>query len=463
MKISRILLPLLSSFLLTTTFNQTSAHPKRHHHRSPTPTPAPTATATATPTATAARTPTPTATPTATSIPTSNKFGFSYPNFTGAVGAMTAQRFVTVFAAAMHNPNVYRRWINTGQDIRLLNPNGVYLKHLSIRTIDPVYETSEGHPSYNYVTQNHPEWIIRDANGHTVPLFRSSESCVDFGNPAYLDYVFGIWFPQTYMDSTDINVARFTGYLQDNGVFQRQNINCGVNNPECTRYTTDTGMQAAWKTLLDKFHQYFPNKIILVSTTENPELTPAQQLPWKEDVLSHSNGYFSEYLTNNHAYWGNQSNTNKRNALYFGLQMADWCASHGKYFYPNLGMGDGNEPTQSQINYGFAYFNLSRDGNRQFFTIVTKDNSNNCTGGCWQPRTYPEQNLDQGQPIENRVEIQTNVWRRTFKNSIAYVNLSDNSVSIMLPTGTWRNSFGQVISSPLTLTSFNGLTIYRTL
>ena len=29
MKISRILLPLLSSFLLTTTFNQ-SAHPKRH-------------------------------------------------------------------------------------------------------------------------------------------------------------------------------------------------------------------------------------------------------------------------------------------------------------------------------------------------------------------------------------------------------------------------------------------------
>ena len=64
------------------------------------------------------------------------KFGFPYPNFTGAAGAMTAQEFVLKFDAAMHNPDVFRDWIQAGTDIRKLNPSGVYLKHLNLRTID---------------------------------------------------------------------------------------------------------------------------------------------------------------------------------------------------------------------------------------------------------------------------------------------------------------------------------------
>jgi hypothetical protein len=64
------------------------------------------------------------------------EFGFSYPNFTSAADAMTAQQFVLVFDAAMHNPNVFRQWIRAGTDIRKLNPRGVYLKHLNLRTID---------------------------------------------------------------------------------------------------------------------------------------------------------------------------------------------------------------------------------------------------------------------------------------------------------------------------------------
>jgi hypothetical protein len=63
-------------------------------------------------------------------------FGFSYPNFTGATGAMTAEQFAQTFSATMHNPNAYRQWINSGTHIRKLNPAGVYLKHLNLRTID---------------------------------------------------------------------------------------------------------------------------------------------------------------------------------------------------------------------------------------------------------------------------------------------------------------------------------------
>src|SRR5262245_15648904 len=82
-----------------------------------------------------------------------SRFGFSYPNFTGAAGTMTAQQFVLRFNAAMHNPDVFRQWIQAGTDIRTLNPSGVYLKHLNLRTIDSAQlePSVEGHPDYNWI------------------------------------------------------------------------------------------------------------------------------------------------------------------------------------------------------------------------------------------------------------------------------------------------------------------------
>jgi hypothetical protein len=118
--------------------------------------------------------------------PAGGEFGFSHPNFTGAAGAMTAQQFVLLFDAAMHNPDVFRQWIQAGTDIRKLNPSGVYLKHLNLRTIDSAQlePSKEGHSNYNWIKTNHPEWILKDANGKTVPLYRSTEESLDFGNDA---------------------------------------------------------------------------------------------------------------------------------------------------------------------------------------------------------------------------------------------------------------------------------------
>ena len=63
-----------------------------------------------------------------------------------------------------------------------------------------------------------------------------------------------------------------------------------------------------------------------------------------KDVLSHTDGYFSECLVNNLCYWNSQPNNDKRNALKATLQLADWLAANGKYFFPNLG----NAPSHSQ-------------------------------------------------------------------------------------------------------------------
>jgi len=367
---------------------------------------------------------------------------------------MTAQQFVLTFDAAMCNTDVLRYWIQAGTDIRKLNPSGVYLKHISLRTI--VSSRVAGHPDYDWIHQNHPEWILRDANGNTVPLFLSTEASLDFGNDAYLDWVLNTWMPNNYLDSTDSDANATMWYLHDNGHFLRQYFNYAPNDPVGQKYNTDAGVQSAFKNLFDRFKARWPNKKILISTGTLSYLTPSQQLPWMKDVLSHADGYFSEILTNDHAYWNSQPNSDKRNALEATLQLADWLALNGKYFFVNLGLNDGKQPTQAETNYGFAFFNLMRRGNLQFYSQVMKD-----SGGSWQPRVYPEMNLPLGQPLEERQQVSPNVYRRSFEHAIAYVNLSDSVVPISLPPGTHTNSLGQAVISPLTLASFSGLTVYR--
>ena len=175
------------------------------------------------------------------------RFGFPYPNFTGAAGAMTAQQFVLTFDAAMHNPNVFRQSIQVGTDIRKLNPSGMYLKHLNLRTIDSTQRepSVEGHPDYDWIHQNHPEWILRDANGNTVPMFNSTEESLDFGNDAYLDWVLNTWMPNNYLDSTDSDANATMWYLHDNGGFLKLNVTCAQGDTVCSKYTTDAGVQSA--------------------------------------------------------------------------------------------------------------------------------------------------------------------------------------------------------------------------
>jgi hypothetical protein len=385
-------------------------------------------------------------------------FGFPYPNFTGTTGAMTAQQYVQVFNAGYHIPAAYAAWIAQGIDIRILNPSGVYLKHLNVtHLLGGPTGIAEGHPDYDFITSQHPEWIIKDRHGTPVILWGWGEG-LDFGNDAYLDWLLDLWMPGQYFDSTDRDPTRVTWHMIDNGNFNAMGIDCAMGDPVCHRYTTEEGVVTAWENLLRRFKARYPNKKILISTGPMTYVAVDKQMAVFQRILSLADGYFGETLTDDFAYFKDQPSSGRRLALQTTMQLAGWLADTGKVFFPNVGMSGGAAPTQAQMDYAWSFFNLMRKGDRQFFSKVTKDSSGN-----WVPMNYPEMSLLVGQPTEVPTQIIPDVWRRDFTGAIAYVNLADAPVSIPLPPagGRFTNSLGQVVSWPLTLDSFSGLTVYK--
>jgi Hypothetical glycosyl hydrolase family 15 len=131
---------------------------------------------------------------------------------------------------------------------------------------------------------------------------------------------------------------------------------------------------------------------------------------------------------------------------------------HIKVFFPNIGLTTVREPTQTEMDYAWAFFNLMRKGDWQMFSRITK------VGDEFIPRRYPEMDVEVGAPIEDATQISPNVWRREFTQAIAYVNISDAPATVTLPTAgaPLHTALGATVNSSLTLESFKGLTIYKT-
>jgi hypothetical protein len=385
------------------------------------------------------------------------RFAFSYPQLHESTFEATHAGFAQTFAGMMHNPSAFTLWLRAGADPRLLNPGGVFMKHINIRTIDSTQEDSqiEGRLPYTWVKTYHPEWVLRDVFNNPVRLFLPTEEALDFGNPALLDYVMNTWLPQYVMDSTDSDPARVTWFMQDEGVFTRMFINCGAGDTVCERYNSNEGVQSAWEAFLDAFHARWPNKRMAINTGPLDYVPTHDQMAFFTRVMSKADGYYSESLTNDGTYWDVDPNDSKRTALLTTMAFASWLADSNKVFFPNIGVTMAEEPTQTQVDYAWAFFNLMRRGDLQMFSVITK------MGRQWIPRHYPEMDLDLGAPIENATEVYPNVWRRQFTNAIAYVNFSDGPVSIELPPGAFRTSVGATVTSPMTLGSFAGLTVYQ--
>ena len=229
----------------------------------------------------------------------------------GGASSLTAQQYAQYFAGAMHNPNAFWLWITQGSDIRLLDPAGVYLKHLNLRTIDRTLlePRVDGRPDYMWIHQNHPEWIVRDVNGNPIPLFVPSEEILDFGNDAYLDWVLNTWMPSEYFDSTDSDPNGVYWYLHDEGSFTGMALNCAASDPICNKYRTARGVQDAWIHMLDRFKAKYPRRNIVINTGTNTYQSVSTQMAIFQNVLSHAAGYFSESLTNDYADWSTEPNS----------------------------------------------------------------------------------------------------------------------------------------------------------
>lgn len=383
------------------------------------------------------------------------KFGFTQPNFTGAPGTMTREEFITKFGASMSTPGSYLSQIPFGADLRVMNPGGVYMKHINLRTL---YGEDLSHPDDDYVHANHPEWLIYDSSGNPVSIFVAGEECIDFDNDAYLDWVLNTWMPSDYLDSTDSDANKLTFYLHDNGNFKAMSITCAGGDAVCTQYTSDAGVQAAWIHMLDRWNSKWPNKKLIISGGPNTFESPATQLVYQKAVLAHAAGLYIEGLTDRHSYFAGGASTSaaKRNYLETIMGLADWLADNGKYFIPNMSPENGVTISQDDTNYNYAFFNLLRRGDLQFYGQTTKDASD-----LWQPAIYPEMNLRLGAPLEDRTTIATNVYRRKFQYATSYVNLSDSSTNVTLTEPINKNSLGANLSSPLAIASFGGITVYH--
>jgi len=291
------------------------------------------------------------------------RFGFAYPYFSDeGSGVSTAEGFISFFAGAKHNPDWFDYRAARGQDIRALNPRGMYFKHVNLRILDSRHRgrtgrSLDGLPDHDWIHANHPEWIVRDREGKTVPLYLPEEQILDFGNDAYLDWVVNTWMPQQLFDNVDKNAAVI--YLQhDNGNFRGQDIKCAPNDKVCERYTTDAGVQGAWLNMLKRVRQAFPKVRIIISTGPNTYTDPDYQMEIFKKILSAADGYYGENLTDRHVYWKNASPGEKRVALETTIRLAAWLSENDKIFMPIEGQYDGIQLSQDDTDYAFAFFNL---------------------------------------------------------------------------------------------------------
>lgn len=412
------------------------------------------------------------------------KFWFPYPVF-GTAGGMSTTTFSLYFDTAYTHPKGWDNWSKIGNDLREFS-NSPQLKHLNVRTIE-YYDKNRpqdnigDHPEYHYVADRDArvasadKWRLYDQDGKTISLFGWGE-VVDFADPEYLDWTMKTWMVDEFFDPIEKgNKEAF--YVHDNGNFRaitststcmgsKSSIVDQATYNTCMRYDTDDEVRDSWKKMLLAFKSAHPNKKILISSGPVTYETPSDQMRvWKE-VYQYADGYWSESFTNNQVYWETEKNGESiRNAMNAIMQLSDWLALNNKYMFVNVGMAGGLDPqnpkdvvTNTEIDYAWAFFNVLRKGDKQYFSYVTRDP----VTGAWVPRIYPEMTKSLGNPLGDRREIRSDVYRREYENALAYVNLSDSSISIDLPQGfEYTNARNERITSPLVLNRFSGLTVYK--
>jgi hypothetical protein len=392
-----------------------------------------------------------------------SRFAFPYPNLqTGAPAPANLTGFGSRFDGAQHNPSAYDAWVASGTDPRVLNPKGVYLKHVNFVTAD-VNQCNvkiEGRPDYCDIALNHPQWILRNSANAIVTLYGPTDAVLDWGNDAYIDYLIATTIP-AILDSYETAATTPAIYFEhDNGSFYARNYTPLAGASYAYAYNTDAGVQAAWLHLIGRLHAAFPTLKIVISSFPDLNRSISSQMTVFQSIFLAADGYYSEGLTDRHVWWGKTgsgvSDAQKRNALNVTMQLASWLADHGKIFMPMEGQGDGIAMSQADTDYAYAVFNLFRKGDKQFFCKFSMSGTN------WVPAEFPEMNLPIGSAVDTAaVSIGANVWRRKFTKAESYVNWSSASVTVTpSPGSVWKNALGTAFST-ITLQPFTGLTVYR--
>ena len=233
----------------------------------------------------------------------------------------------------------------------------------------------------------------------------------------------------------------------------RMFLDCAPDDAVCNRYNSDEGVRTAWENLLKRFKARYPNKRMVLSTGAVTYKPVADQMAVFERILSLADGYFGETLTNDGAYFNDQPNAGKRTVLVTTMELASSLPTTERSSIRIFGMGDGTEPTQAQMDYGWAFFNLMRKGNWQFFSRVTKD-----AAGASLP-----EDVSRDEPVTgsadrggDAADSRTCGVAISLRRSLTSTSPTPPSASLCRQRVIchYKNSLGQTVTSPLTLQSF---------
>ncbi len=249
----------------------------------------------------------------------------SWVSFLGntAAGAMAAAESWPQFGLVFQEIKDYNKasqrfqfaWHTHGKIEKLLagNKKGIYVRYYNLTMANPDPGFNKIYlPDYEYITNNHPEWLLRNKDGSVARWYGDKKFLhLAIDDPDYLDWVLA-WLKQG-----DFSGKVFKGHLGlDYGMFM-------YPDPKWARYENPESYRAGWEFSLKKIAAAFHPDYKVILNTGSCDLDNFVRM------VQHIDGVLVEglsYSPNNKKF----RTKAERDLLLDRLAMGRWCAKQGK-------------------------------------------------------------------------------------------------------------------------------------
>jgi len=191
------------------------------------------------------------------------KFGLAFQN-------------ITDFQKAAKTYYFYWGSQKNASTLRKFNNNGIYLPVFNLIRVNRLFAKKGYGPDHDYITTNHPDWLLRYKDGSLVYMGYSDYigPRLDLGNPSYVDHAIKWLKKQAFEDDYRIN-----DFSLDNAMFF-------YADKRWAKYDTNESYRDVWEYFLRRLSEAFrpQHKIVLnVGTSDLP--TFARMIHWVDGVL----------------------------------------------------------------------------------------------------------------------------------------------------------------------------------
>ncbi len=327
-------------------------------------------------------------------------------------------------------------------------------------------------PGLSWLQQNHPDWIMYQADRKTVADWDPSLPGlpdVDTTNPAYQQ-----WFLQNFVYPAMRN--GFQGISFDNGLIHNVGKEAGhydTNHNWVQQYsgqvlndpTYANAQAAAFANVVQGIRSAYPNATITVNegynTYTNLSLwnTTAPYVDMISDEYAFNDGG-SGYTTSDP---GGESVSNRWLAEMQRYKTFQRDEGKGIWFNDNLPydtspyMTDGNTQARADVQWALANYLLIKY-NHTYLDIVGNQQ--------YGYQLFPQHEYATAQQIgapTNDFYASQGVYMRDYTNGLTVVNPSPrDTFSVNLPSGRYKDLYGHVVTTPLSLAPHTGAVLLLT-